>query len=80
MGLIRKSLAISTVGIVKGSSKKQRVAKATQRGIEQSNRIAAAQAKDDHEFRYATDLVYREYMDRKEAERLAIPRWRRQPR
>lgn len=29
MGLIRKSLAVSTLGVVHGSSKKQRVAKAT---------------------------------------------------
>ena len=36
MGLIRKSLMVSSGGIVRGSSKKQRVAKGTQRAVQAS--------------------------------------------
>lgn len=47
MGLIRKTLAVGTVGIVSGSSKKQRTAKATMRAtqsIEAMLREATAEA------------------------------------
>lgn len=47
MGLIRKSLAVSTLGVVSGSSKKQRTAKATMRAtqsIETMLRTATADA------------------------------------
>lgn len=42
MGLIRKSLAVGTVGVVSGSSKKQKVANATQRAAQASAETAAA--------------------------------------
>ncbi|HVV12475.1 DUF2510 domain-containing protein [Amycolatopsis sp.] len=45
MGLIRKTLMISTAGAVRGSSKKQRVAKAQLKELRQQTRIAAQQAK-----------------------------------
>lgn len=81
MGLIRKSLALGTVGVVNPSSKKQRVAKATQRAVEtntrataklaaqqaEANRQAAQRAQVEHDFRYATDVVYRKYIDDKQA-------------
>lgn len=48
MGLIRKSLAVGTAGVVKGSSKKQRVAKATMKhaaaGARASESAASAAA------------------------------------
>ena len=74
MGLIRKSLAVGTLGVVHGSSKKQRVAKATLKStqagaaaVADANRLAAQQAADEREFRYATDPVYRKYIDDKQA-------------
>lgn len=81
MGLIRKSLAVGTVGVVRPSSKKQRVAKATQRAAEanarqaailvreqqEANRLAAENAQREHEFRYATDEKYRQFIDEKNA-------------
>ena len=39
VGLIRKTLMISTAGIVRGSSKKQRVAKASLRQLRQQTRL-----------------------------------------
>lgn len=51
MGLIRKTLAVGTLGTVKGSSKKQRTAKATLQEVQRQNSIldgsaeAAAKAK-----------------------------------
>jgi hypothetical protein len=39
MGLIRKTLAVGTLGTVKGSSKKQRTAKATLQEIQRQNAI-----------------------------------------
>ena len=122
MGLIRKTLAVSTLGVVHGSSKKQRVAKATEKNtaaaataqqqqaalaaiaVRQQATIAAAaaqqqaamdgaaarqqtamdaaalriaeqKAEEEREFRYATDPVYRKFIDDKraaaEAERAA---------
>lgn len=79
MGLIRKSLAIGTVGVVNPSSKKQRVAKATQKAAEanarsaaalvrqqaEANRLAERRAQEEHEFRYATDEKYRTFIDEK---------------
>lgn len=119
MGLIRKSLAVGTLGVVKGSSKKQRVAKATmessaaaaqavaatdprwyvgsrrrsaaateffaayqqlanaranaQAGAATAaaaavaTRLAEKQAEEEREFRYATDPVYRKFIDDKRA-------------
>lgn len=81
MGLIRKSLAIGTVGVVSPSSKKQKVAKATQRAAQanarvaaqlvaqqaEANRLARQKAHEEHEFRYETDAVYRKYVDDKRA-------------
>lgn len=43
MGLIRKSLAVGTLGAVKGSSKKQRNQKALIKEAKTANNIAAAQ-------------------------------------
>lgn len=43
MGLIRKSLAISTIGLVRPNSKKQRVAKAQLKELKQQTRIMAEQ-------------------------------------
>jgi hypothetical protein len=89
VGLIRKSFAVGTLGVVKGSSKKQRVAKATMKSsaaaaataanmaatTAAADRLAEQQAEEDREFRYATDPVYRDFIDKKraaeEAERLA---------
>ena len=77
MGLIRKSLAVSTLGLVSGSSKKQRVAKATMKSSAATaafakTAVATAQlaerhAAEEREFRYATDPVYRKYIDDKRA-------------
>lgn len=44
MGLIRKTLAVGTLGVVKGSSKKQRVAKGTLKAIEAQNELLAEHA------------------------------------
>lgn len=43
MGMIRKSLAISTLGLVRGSSKKQRVAKKTLKSSLRQEEIMEAQ-------------------------------------
>lgn len=43
MGLIRKTLSVGTLGTVKGSSKKQRTAKATLAAIQEQNRILSGQ-------------------------------------
>lgn len=43
MGLIRKSLAVSTLGLVRGSSKKQRVAKKTLKSSLRQEEIMEAQ-------------------------------------
>jgi hypothetical protein len=43
MGLIRKSLAVSTLGMVKASSKKQRAARHLARGTAETNRLLAEQ-------------------------------------
>jgi peptide subunit release factor 1 (eRF1) len=75
MGLIRKSLALSTLGVVKGSSKKQRIAKATMKAAqreasaaESATRLTEQQAAREHEFRYDTDPAYRAWWDKKQAE------------
>lgn len=44
MGLIRKTLMVGTVGVVRGSSKKQRVAKAQLRQLKEQTRIAQEEA------------------------------------
>jgi hypothetical protein len=81
MGLIRKSLAVGSVGVIRGSSKKQRVAKATMRSSAAAAQAAAVtaaaasaaaqlaeqQASEEREFRYATDAVYRKFIDDKRA-------------
>jgi hypothetical protein len=81
MGLIRKSLAVGTLGVVHGSSKKQRVAKATMKSSAATAKAAAAtaaatataariaeqQAQEEREFRYATDPAYRKFIDDKRA-------------
>ena len=67
MGLIRKSMAVGTLGVVNGSSKKQRVARAAMQSIEAANRLAERQAAEEHQFRYATDPVYKKYIDDKRA-------------
>ncbi|WP_329063068.1 DUF2510 domain-containing protein [Amycolatopsis sp. NBC_01480] len=45
MGIIRKSLMIGTAGVVRGSSKKQRVAKAQLKELRKQTEIAQAQAR-----------------------------------
>jgi hypothetical protein len=45
MGIIRKSLMIGTVGVVRGSSKKQRVAKAQLTELRKQTEIVQAQAR-----------------------------------
>lgn len=45
MGLIRKTLMIGTGGVVSGSSKKQRVAKAQLKELREQTRIAEREAK-----------------------------------
>jgi cobalamin biosynthesis Mg chelatase CobN len=81
MGLIRKSLAVGSLGVVHGSSKKQRVAKATMKSSAAAAQAAAAnaatsaaatrlveaQAEEEREFRYATDPVYKKFIDDKRA-------------
>lgn len=44
MGLIRKSLAVGTVGVVRGSSKKQRVAKAQLHELREQTRLIREEA------------------------------------
>lgn len=77
MGLIRKSLAVGTIGVVRPNSKKQRVAKATMKSsaataqaalataqaTEMANKLARERADEERAFRYATDPVYRKYID-----------------
>lgn len=81
MGLIRKTLAIGTVGVVRPSSKKQRTAKATAKNTaaaaaaasqavavaQQAEARAAQQAQEEREFRYATDPAYKKFVDDKRA-------------
>lgn len=67
MGLIRKTLAVGTVGVVKPSSKKQRVAKATMKAAQEQVRFQKQQAAEEHAYRYATDPVYKKYIDDKQA-------------
>lgn len=43
MGLIRKTLAVSTIGLVRPNSKKQRVAKAQLKELKEQTRIMAEQ-------------------------------------
>jgi hypothetical protein len=47
MGLIRKTLAVGTVGVVRGSSKKQRNQKALIKEAKTANQIAAAHLQND---------------------------------
>lgn len=81
MGLIRKTLAVGTVGVVKPNSKKQRMAKATAKNTaeaaaaaaqavavaRQAEDRAAQQAQEEREFRYATDPAYKKFVDDKRA-------------
>jgi hypothetical protein len=81
VGLIRKTLAVGTLGTVKPSSKKQRVAKATMKATQATAAAAQQQAQvalaaqrveerrdaDEREFRYATDPTYRKWVDDKRA-------------
>lgn len=80
VGLIRKSLMVGTGGIVSGSTKKQRVAKATMQHTKataantaQTNLILAQQAEAESEFRYSTDSVYRQYIDAQRAAATRAP-------
>jgi hypothetical protein len=80
-GLIRKSLAVGTLGVVNGSSKKQRVAKAAMNNTAAmaataaaANRAAEQRAAEEREFRYATDPVYRKFIDDKAAAAAAAQR------
>ncbi len=69
MGLIRKTLSVGTAGVVKGSSKKQRVAKSTERAARSTERAArstaaagaAAAAAADLAQRQAAELASREH-------------------
>jgi hypothetical protein len=79
MGLIRKTLAVGTAGTVHGSSKKQRVAKATQQAAEREaaearkqTQILEQQAATEFDYRYETDPEFKAYIDAKrEAEAAA---------
>jgi hypothetical protein len=53
MGLIRKSLAVTSLGVVRGSSKKQRVAKAQLKELQQQTRIMAEQERAEQQDREA---------------------------
>lgn len=53
MGLIRKTLMIGTAGLVRGSSKKQRLAKAQLKELKQQTRIMAEQAREEQHDREA---------------------------
>lgn len=80
--MIRKSLAVGTLGAVKGSSKKQRVAKQTMRAAQATaastarmDQALASQAAADAQererekrFRYETDPQYRAFVDAERAE------------
>jgi len=77
MGLIRKTLAVSTLGAVRPSSKKQRVAAKTERNtrvaaeqLRQLNALAVAQQQKEERFRYDTDHVYRAWVDEQERQEL----------
>jgi hypothetical protein len=90
VGLIRKSLAVGTVGFVRPSSKKQRVAKATMKSAAATsaatqaaadaaataNRLADQHASEEREYRYATDPVYRKYIDGQNAAAAEVERIR----
>ncbi len=54
MGLIRKTLMVGTAGIVKGSSKKQRVAKASLKELKQQTKLMAEQDRQAQLDREAT--------------------------
>lgn len=54
MGLIRKTLAVGTLGTVKGSSKKQRTAKATLQEIQRQNAILDGSAERAAQQKVAT--------------------------
>lgn len=72
MGLIRKTLMIGTAGVVRGSSKKQRVAKAQLKELKQQTRIMAEQeraAQQDREAAFAARSV--QAPSRSHEERLA---------
>lgn len=74
MGLIRKSLAVGTVGIVNGSSKKQRVARQTMQASQATALIASQQlatARREEKFRYDTDPEYRAWVDKQRADAAA---------
>lgn len=82
MGLIRKSLAVGTLGVVRGNSKKQRVAKKTMRNTGTTARNTAATGaavrkgvaaderrhQEEMAYRYATDPTYRAYIDQQRAD------------
>lgn len=53
MGLIRKTLMVGTAGLVQGSSKKQRVAKAQLKELKQQTRIMAEQERAEQQDREA---------------------------
>lgn len=59
MGLIRKSLMIGTAGLVRGSSKKQRVAKAQLKELKQQTKLMAEQAREEQQDREAAFVAQR---------------------
>lgn len=75
MGVIRKTMAVGSLGVVNGSSKKQRVARASMQSAQRSEAMfqrqaLAEQQRADHEaeYRYATDPQYRAFIDAKRAQ------------
>ena len=60
MGLIRKTLSVGTAGVVKGSSKKQRVAKSTERAARSTERAARSTAAAGAAAAAAADLAQRQ--------------------
>jgi len=62
VGLIRKTLSVGTAGVVSGNSKKQRVAKNTERAARSTAAAAAAAASAaDLAQRQTAELAYREH-------------------
>lgn len=59
MGLIRKSLMLSTGGVVRGSSKKQRVAKAGLKELQAQTRLAQGRPADAHQNNVLTLAEFR---------------------
>jgi len=57
VGLIRKTLSVGTAGVVKGSSKKQRVAKSTERAARSTERAARSTAAAGAAAAAAADLA-----------------------